>query len=205
MVAKALHSRFARHIERPLDNVTSKIVSDESERLILVNDQDQVTGHLDKSACHNGDGVLHRAFSLFIFNASGELLIQQRASSKRLWPDFWSNSCCSHPRAGETMELAVQRRCEQELGFRAPLRFVYKFEYRAQFQDIGSEHELCSVYVGTFQGEPRVNTTEIKNWRWVSPAVLEQQLESEPDRFTPWFKLEWRRLTEDFSDRVVNV
>jgi len=203
---KALHSRIARSISSaPLDNVTSKIVSDESERLILVDAADQVLGHLDKSACHDGEGVLHRAFSLFIFNAAGELLIQQRASSKRLWPDFWSNSCCSHPRAGETMELAVQRRCEQELGFRTPLRFLYKFEYSAQFEELGSEHELCSVYVGTFQGGPRVNTTEIKAWRWIAPAELEQELQSQPQLFTPWFKLEWQRLREEFADGMVRV
>jgi isopentenyl-diphosphate Delta-isomerase len=185
-----------------LDKVTSKIVSDESESLILVDDKDNVVGHLDKSACHDGDGVLHRAFSLFIFNPKGELLLQQRAAGKRLWPNYWSNSCCSHPRKDETMEIAVQRRCEQELGFRTPLKFLYKFEYSAQFLDLGSERELCSVFVGQFDGLPMVNTNEIQAWQWIGAKQLDVALEETPHQFTPWFKLEWQRLREDFADQI---
>lgn len=103
------------------------------------------------------------------------------------------------------MELAVLRRCEQELGFRTPLRFLYKFEYSAQYQNLGSEHELCSVYIGTYQGVPRVNATEIKSWRWISREALEQELQSQPDVFTPWFKLEWQRLREEFADYMADV
>lgn len=103
------------------------------------------------------------------------------------------------------MEAAVQRRCEQELGFRTPLSFLYKFEYHANFQDLGSEHELCSVFVGTFDGEPTVNTTEIQAWRWISPQALSAQLESEPQSFTPWFKLEWHRLRTDFAHTLPNI
>ena len=94
----------------------SEIVSDDAELLILVDSQDQALGHLDKAACHDGSGILHRAFSLFIFNSQGQLLLQQRAANKRLWGGYWSNSCCSHPRKAETMQQAVSRRCEQELG-----------------------------------------------------------------------------------------
>ena len=128
---------------------------------MLVDTADHIVGHLDKSSCHDGEGVLHRAFSLFIFNARGELLMQRRHASKRLWPGFWSNSCCSHPRQGETMEDAVQRRCEQELGFRTPLNYLYKFEYHARFGDLGSEHELCSVYVGNFDG--KLSSTSLRS------------------------------------------
>ncbi|HEY5645940.1 MAG TPA: isopentenyl-diphosphate Delta-isomerase, partial [Pseudomonadales bacterium] len=103
----------------------AEIVSSESEALILVDSSDRVLGHLDKSAAHDGDGVLHRAFSLFIFDPQDRLLLQQRAEGKRLWPGFWSNSCCSHPRQGERMDQAVHRRLEQELGMTAELEFVY--------------------------------------------------------------------------------
>ncbi len=127
----------------------NQVVSSEDERLILVDSNDRELGTSPKSDCHDGDGVLHRAFSLFVFNADGALLIHQRQADKRLWPLYWSNSCCSHPRAGEDMELAVSRRLEQELGLRANLRFMYKFEYAAAFGDVGSEHELCWVYAGT--------------------------------------------------------
>ena len=107
------------------------IVSSDEERLILVDSDDHETGTSTKSECHDGAGVLHRAFSVFVFNRRGELLIHQRHPSKRLWPNFWSNSCCSHPRAGENVDVAVHRRLEQELGLSADLHYVYKFEYVA--------------------------------------------------------------------------
>jgi isopentenyl-diphosphate delta-isomerase len=180
----------------------SEIVSSESESLILVNPSDEVVGYLDKSAAHDGDGVLHRAFSLFIFNEAGELLLQQRAAAKRLWPGYWSNSCCSHPRKGETMDVAVHRRLEQELGLRANLQFAYKFEYRATFADLGTEHELCWVYLGRTDAEPVINTTEIMNWRWIDPRSLTSAIAGAPERYTPWLKMEWERLNAEFADRV---
>lgn len=177
----------------------SEIVSYEQEPLILVDADDQVVGELDKSTCHDGDGVLHRAFSLFIFNGAGELLIQQRAANKRLWPSFWANSCCSHPRAGEDMSSAVQRRLQQELGLQVALSFVYKFEYTAAYRDQGTEHELCWVYVGRTDAEPLINTTEIQDWRWIAAADLTRDLRDRPDRYTPWLKLEWARLQQEFG------
>lgn len=183
----------------------SDIVSSEREQLILVDSDDREIGALDKSACHDGSGILHRAFSLFVFNPEGELLIQQRAPGKRLWPSYWSNSCCSHPRAGEAMDEAVHRRLEQELGLTARLRFVYKFEYEARYGDLGSEHELCWVYVGRTRDEPVINTTEISDWRWVTPAELSRELEAHGERFTPWFKLEWARLTEELGDDLAGL
>lgn len=182
----------------------SRIVSDASEPLILVDSQDVAIGTLDKDACHDGQGVLHRAFSLFIFNRDGELLMQQRAEDKRLWPGFWSNSCCSHPRAGERMEDAVVRRLEQELGFQTPQRFLYKFEYQASFyvDDVllGSENELCWVHVGYYDGQVTPNPTEVKQWQWITTDELNSQLHEQPELFTPWFKMEWRKLTGDYSE-----
>ena len=179
-----------------------EIVSFDSEPLILVDSNDQETGTLDKAACHDGDGLLHRAFSLFIFNDDGELLVQQRAPGKRLWPGFWSNSCCSHPRAGEAMDLAITRRLEQELGMVATLNFAYKFEYQASFGDSGSEHELCSVYLGSSESTPRRNKTEIEAYRWITRAALDSWLTETPEQFTPWFKLEWQTLQADHSEML---
>ena len=180
--------------------VKEEIVSFESEPLILVDKHDRETGTLDKAACHDGDGVLHRAFSVFVCNPNGELLMQQRAAGKRLWPLFWSNSCCSHPRAGETMELAVERRLHQELGMAAELSYVYKFQYQAKYSTLGSEHELCSVYLGRSNSAPKPNKTEIEAFRWVSADELNRWLAEHPDELTPWFKLEWQRLQTEFSD-----
>lgn len=183
----------------------SDIVSSEHEPLILVDSADRAVGQLDKGACHDGAGVLHRAFSLFIFDPEGRLLIQQRAAGKRLWPGYWSNSCCSHPRAGETMAQAVGRRLRQELGLAATLHYVYKFEYTARYLDLGTEHELCWVYVGRTGAQPVINSTEIDDWRWIAPGDLDAELASHGERFTPWFKLEWRRLKARFGDDLGGI
>ena len=183
----------------------SEIVSSECEPLILVDSDDRELGWMDKSAAHDGDGSLHRAFSLFIFNGAGELLIQQRAPGKRLWPSFWSNSCCSHPRAGEELNEAVVRRLQQELGMQAKLHFVYKFEYLAHYLDLGSEHELCSVYIGRSDDQPVINATEIQAWRWIPAAELTRELADHGDRFTPWLKLEWEYLRQQFGDDMAGI
>lgn len=177
-------------------------MSSESEELILVNDRDEAVGALSKGRAHDGDGVLHRAFSLFVFDGRGRLLLQQRSADKRLWPLYWSNSCCSHPRIGESMEFATARRLEEELGIAAHLEFVYKFTYQARFSDLGSENEFCSVYLGRCLDQPQVNDTEIAAWRFVSADELDQELADQPEQFTPWFKMEWSRLQEDFAEQL---
>jgi len=179
------------------DATRSLVVSSEEERLILVDSDDRELGTTTKSLAHDGAGVLHRAFSLFVFNRDGALLIHQRHPSKRLWPGYWSNSCCSHPRVGEDIERAVGRRLEQELGLTARLRFIYKFEYVARFGAAGTEHELCSVYAGTSSEDPVINTTEIADWRWIAPDALDAEMAHAPATFTPWFKLEWRALRDE--------
>lgn len=178
------------------------VISDERDLLILVDDHDNELGALDKGSCHDGDGILHRAFSLFIFDSANRLLLQQRAAGKRLWPGFWSNSCCSHPRVGESMETAVHRRLDQELGLSCALRRLFKFQYSARYGSAGSEHELCSVYVGRSDGEPKVNATEISAWRWIGLGDLDAELARTPDHFTPWFKLEWARIRNDHGDAL---
>jgi isopentenyl-diphosphate delta-isomerase len=174
------------------------------DALILVDAADRDLGVLSKTLCHEGQGVLHRAFSLLIFNESGELLIQQRAASKRLWPNYWSNSCCSHPRAEESMEVATQRRLYEELGIHCPLEFLYKFQYQAQFDATGAENELCSVLVGKCRDPIRVNSDEIQAWRWISPEALNDEIAAQGARiFTPWFMLEWSRIWRDHRQAVL--
>ena len=179
-----------------------RVVSFASEELILVDDADREIGSCNKDACHDGDGVLHRAFSLFLFNDNGELLLQRRSEQKRLWPLYWSNSCCSHPRLGETLTVATERRLLEELGQMSKLEFLFKFQYQAKFRDKGSEHELCSVYLGTSSGAVRVNSNEIAEWRYVAPTELDMEIEQHPERFTPWLKMEWQRIRSEFADRI---
>jgi len=174
------------------------IVSSEDEDLILVDEEDRIVGYLSKGACHDGEGVLHRAFSIFIFDDEGRLLLQQRSAEKRLWGGFWSNTCCSHPRRGEVLEEAIHRRLEQELGMRAELHYLFTFSYHALFGELGAEREVCSVYVGRAGGPPRPNVHEISDWRWVGPEELNREIEEHPERFTPWFKEEWPRVRESF-------
>jgi isopentenyl-diphosphate delta-isomerase len=175
----------------------------EADALILVDGADREVGYLDKARCHAGSGVLHRAFSLLIFNASHELLLQQRAPAKRLWPLYWSNSCCSHPRRREGMEAAIHRRLAEELGLSCPLHFLFKFEYQAQFDATGAEHELCSVYIGRSDGPVHMNPEEIRACRWISPERLQQELAgAEAERFTPWFRLEWERIWREHRAAV---
>jgi isopentenyl-diphosphate delta-isomerase len=187
-----------------MTDLPTKIVSSEDELLVLVDAADNETGHLTKAECHDGDGVLHRAFSVFLFNGRGETLLQQRGADKRLWPLYWSNSCCSHPRQGESIEIATLRRLQDELNVSASLEFVYKFSYQARFGEAGSENEMCSVFLGRLDGEPQANATEIEEMRFVSADNLSDELAANPNMFTPWFKLEWQRLTEEFGETLLN-
>ena len=178
----------------------NRVVSSEAEELILVDEDDREQGHMSKAACHDGAGILHRAFSAFLFNADGELLLQRRADSKRLWPGYWSNSCCSHPRRGESMELATARRLDEELNLAADLSFVYKFRYQAPFGELGSEHELCHVFLGRIDDDVQANAEEIAAIRFVGADALNEELSEYPERFTPWFKLEWEALNGEHAD-----
>jgi isopentenyl-diphosphate delta-isomerase len=164
--------------------------------LILVDGEDRIQGHLDKVECHRGQGVLHRAFSIFIFNSSGQLLLQRRSAAKALWPLFWSNSVCSHPRKGEEYLEAATRRLREEMGIETSLRFLFRFQYQAAYQDIGSENELCSVFIGESDGPVVVDPGEIAEWRFISPGELDVELNAHPQDFTPWFKMEWMRIRE---------
>ena len=177
--------------------MNSPVVSFEDEPLILVDSDDSILGHKSKGDCHDGDGILHRAFSIFIFNDEGHLLLQQRSEQKRLWPMFWANTCCSHPRRGEETPDAANRRLQEELGLKASLTYLYSFEYQATYGPEGSENELCAVFVGRSNDSALLNKNEINELRYVSPEDLDAEMETKPEQFTPWLKLEWACLRRD--------
>ena len=179
-----------------------EVVSFDNEPLILVDSDDEIQGHEEKHPCHNGQGLLHRAFSIFIFNSQGELLIQQRSEQKRLWPMFWANTCCSHPRRGEETPAAADRRLREELGMAANLQYLYKFEYQATFGEQGSENELCWVFVGRCDDQAELNKNEVNELRYIAPEVLDAEMESSPDKFTPWLKMEWKKLRAEFWGQI---
>ncbi|TVQ92954.1 MAG: isopentenyl-diphosphate Delta-isomerase [Chromatiaceae bacterium] len=182
-------------------------VSFADEPLILVDSTDRILGYETKHRAHAGSGLLHRAFSIFLFTADDQVLLQQRSGDKPLWPLFWSNSCCSHPRRGETYEEAIHRRLREELAVSADLRFLYKFEYQAEFGEVGSEHEMCSVYVGKLATPVAidVNPSEVADWRWISCAEADRMVARPDGTITPWFIMEWRRLRRDCRELIADL
>ena len=181
-----------------MERDSKKIVSSDNESLILVDTEDNEIGHLSKLECHNNEGILHRAFSIFLFNDEGHLLIQKRSSQKRLWPLYWSNTCCSHPREGEDILDAAMRRLEDELGINGVhLEYLYKFSYQASYKDIGSENEMCSVFIGSVNEDVIFNKNEIERIRFIDCESLEEEMNLNSD-FTPWFKMEWKTIKDQY-------
>ena len=181
-----------------------KIVSDPNEELILVDSDDNEIGYSSKSECHKGLGTLHRAFSIFLFNSTGELLIQKRSVKKELWGQYWSNSCCSHPRKGEDLYEAATRRIQQELSIECNLSFLYKFQYQENYNNNGSEHELCSVFYGLYDGSIQCNENEIEDWRMISSSQLNEEIGKSSTLFTPWLKLEWTEIITKYKEVIQN-
>ncbi|MDX1587507.1 MAG: isopentenyl-diphosphate Delta-isomerase [Oleiphilaceae bacterium] len=189
-------------MDQDRDRNHSHPVSFDEEPLILVDENDRVLGHDSKLACHQGQGKLHRAFSVFVFNRHNELLLQQRSALKPLWPLYWSNSCCSHPRRGENDPDAARRRLWEELSLELQPEFLYRFRYQVAYGDVGAEHELCSVYIARSDAPVTVNASEVSDWCYISPEALDRELTENPQRYTPWLHLEWPRLRQEFWHRV---
>ena len=180
-------------------------VSFDDEMLILVDKDDTILGYEEKLTCHMGNGILHRAFSIFIFNSQRELLLQKRSSQKLLWPLIWSNSCCSHPRQGESYDRATHRRLIEELGLDTELQYLFKFIYQVPYRDIGAEHELCSVYIGKSDIPVNANPTEIDEWKYLNIDEINRGLMETPDLYSPWFKMEWQRIKEEHWDQIESL
>ncbi len=162
--------------------MTSKITNE----VILVDQNDQVIGQMGKLEAHQ-KGVLHRAFSILLFNDAGEMLLQQRAYDKYHSGGLWTNACCSHPHPNEAVENAANRRLKEEMGIEAALDFTFKFIYKAQLDHGLIEHELDHVFIGKYDGEPDLNKEEACDWKWMSLSELKEDVSDNPQSYTVWF------------------
>lgn len=168
--------------------------ADLEERLILVDSRDRIRGYGGKLEVHR-NGLLHRAFSIFVFDDQERLLLQRWAECKYHFARLWSNTCCGHPRPEEETPQAAERRLVEEFGFAVSLEPVTQLTYRAGDPVTGLvEHEYLHVFRGRYAGEPRPNPTEVSDWRWVAPARIHRLLRRRPQLFTPWFALLFQRL-----------
>ncbi|MFY0255870.1 isopentenyl-diphosphate Delta-isomerase [Chitinophaga sp. 30R24] len=159
-----------------------------SPDVILVNEQDEAIGTMEKMEAHL-KGMLHRAFSIFIVNDAGEILLQRRALEKYHSPGLWTNACCSHPFPGETVIAAAHRRLQEELGFDCELHEIFSFTYRTEFDNGLTEHEFDHVLLGTYNGNIHPDLSEVSDYRYLSSARVQELMISDPAAFTSWFHL----------------
>jgi isopentenyl-diphosphate Delta-isomerase len=167
----------------------------EVQEVILVNEQDEATGTMEKMEAHK-KGLLHRAFSVFIFNSKGEMLLQRRAMNKYHSGGLWTNSCCSHPQPGEEVHDAAQRRLEQEMGFTTTLEKIFDFVYQAGFDNGLTEYEFDHVYAGEYEGAIRFNPHEVMDYCYKNLGEVRISLQEQPNKFTAWFHLAFPKIEE---------
>ncbi|GBD34035.1 Isopentenyl-diphosphate Delta-isomerase [bacterium HR34] len=158
------------------------------EKIILVDENDNEIGFEEKLEVHK-KGKLHRAFSIFVFNSKGELLIQKRAKNKYHSGGLWTNTCCSHPHPGENLEEAVHRRLKEEMGFDCNLKEIFSFIYKVKFENGLTENELDHVFIGVYDGEVKPNQNEVEDFKWVNINTLLKDIQFNEDKYTYWFKL----------------
>ncbi|MHA7941627.1 isopentenyl-diphosphate Delta-isomerase [Formosa sp. 3Alg 14/1] len=158
------------------------------ENVVLVNENDEPIGLMPKLEAHE-KGVLHRAFSVFVFNEKNELMLQQRALSKYHTPGLWTNTCCSHQRDGESNLDAGRRRLEEEMGFVTALEEKTSFMYKSPFENGLTEHEYDHILVGHYNGQPNINPDEVADWKWMTLEDVKADIKLHPDNYTSWFKI----------------
>ena len=161
--------------------------------IALVDEQDHILGYEEKLLVHR-QGLLHRAFSIFVLNERGEILLQRRAWQKYHSPGLWTNTCCSHGIEGEPLAVTAARRLQEEMGFTCPLDWQFAFQYQTAFPDGLIEHELDHVYLGHYAGDPNPDPAEVAEWRWTSPFTISRDLRNNSNAYTCWFRLAFERL-----------
>jgi isopentenyl-diphosphate delta-isomerase len=174
----------------------------EEEKVILVDVNDEPIGLMNKMEAHE-KALLHRAFSVFVLNSNNEIMLQQRASHKYHSPLLWTNTCCSHQRAGETNLQAGARRLEEEMGFVVPLKELFSFIYKAPFDNGLTEHELDHVMIGYSNEEPVINPDEVESWKWMKIEDIKNDMENHPEIYTVWFKIIFDKFYHYLEDHKV--
>lgn len=170
------------------------------EKVILVNEDDRQLGLMGKMEAHE-KAVLHRAFSVFVFNKKGELLLQQRALDKYHSPGLWTNTCCSHQRDGESNIEAGRRRLHEEMGFHCELQELFWFVYKAAFDNGLTEHELDHVMIGSFEDDPIINTKEVASFKWMPLEDVKKNMIEQPELYTEWFKI----IFNEYDQRLLRL
>src|SRR5690242_10595043 len=174
------------------------------EEVVLVDEHDNAVGVMEKMQAHR-EGKLHRAFSIFIFNDKGEMLLQQRAFNKYHSAGLWTNACCSHPKPDETTETAATRRLNEELGFETALEKLFNFTYKASFENGLTEYEFDYVFSGIYNGEIKMNTAEVHDFCYRSIVEIESNLQTHPQKFTEWFKIAFPLVKKSLSEIHANI
>ncbi len=170
----------------------------EHEMVVLVDVNDNQTGIMEKMKAHE-EGLLHRAFSVLLFNENEELLLQKRALHKYHSGGLWTNTCCSHPRPGEAVKEAAERRLQEEMGISCRLTKLFDFLYKASFENGLTEHEIDHVFAGRFSGAPVLNKEEAIEWKYISIAALNTAIAEDPASYTPWFKILMQKINEEHT------
>jgi len=168
------------------------------EQVILVNENDEQIGLMPKLEAHE-KALLHRAFSVFVFNKNNELMLQQRAAHKYHSPKLWTNTCCSHQREGETNIQAGKRRLQEEMGFVTTLEESISFIYKAPFENGLTEHEYDHILIGKYNDDPKINLDEVSNWKWMSLENVKADIKTQPEIYTEWFKIIFDKFYEHIN------
>lgn len=168
------------------------------EKIILVDENDREIGSGEKLKVHQ-EGKLHRCFSIFVFNSKGELMLQERARSKYHSGGLWTNTCCSHPRVGENINEAAHRRLAEEMGFDCGLKEIFSFIYKAKLDHGLWEHEFDHVFIGRYDGEPKIDPEEAEGWKWIGFNELIKDIAENPENYTEWFKIAMDKNREELE------
>lgn len=174
------------------------------KEIILVDAQDNVVGYSEKLQAHI-DGALHRAFSVFVVNGKGQMMLHKRASHKYHSPGLWTNTCCSHPLRGERQEKTVHDRLRFEMGFDCPVQPLFKFLYKAPFENGLTEHELDHVYLGHYEGSPKPNPEEVEDWKWMDIDEIKRDMQRNPHLYTYWFKYCFRQFGDAYNEYMAST